>query len=151
MKKFYKTIFQLIVLSLFMWASSCKVDKINGIAEPVKSLSGNWKVITATINGTPLIPLLDTSYFSFNDFTISFNNGSYTLKNQLPFIVSQNGTYSLDNPQYPFTITFKATGSTTPVSTAFTYPIVNGVRQLTLIFSPGCPQNVYSYTLQKIN
>ncbi|WP_414688595.1 DUF5004 domain-containing protein, partial [Mucilaginibacter sp.] len=38
-----------------------------------------------------------------------------------------------------------------PVSTAFTYPIVNGKRQLSITFSPGCSNNSYVYVLEKAN
>lgn len=152
MKKLNKTSLLLIVLSLLVWAS-CKTDKINPIVEPVKDISGSWKVIKATRNGADILGIVDTNYINFNKFRITFSNGTYTLVNPLPFIVSQNGSYSLDNPQYPFKITFTQTGSgsTTPVATAFSYPIVNGIRVLTLVFAPGCPQNIYSYSLVKVN
>lgn len=140
----------LITLSLLVW-TSCKKDVINPAKESVKDLTGTWRIVKASRNGTDLIALADTSNVNFNKFSITFKSGTYTLSNYLPFIVSQNGTYALDNPQYPFQLTFNQTGSTTPVATAFTYPIVNGVRVLTLIFSPGCPQNSYSYSLQKVN
>jgi hypothetical protein len=140
----------LFVLMLLVW-TGCKTENVNPVTESVKDLTGTWRIVKANRNGTSLLPLVDSNYINFNKFSIIFKDGSYTLVNPLPFIVSQNGTYSLDNPQYPFTITFKQTGSTTPISTAFTYPIVNGVRILTLVFSPGCPQNTYSYSLQKVN
>jgi hypothetical protein len=148
--KFKKVHLLLVALVMLVW-SSCKTENINPVAEPVKDLTGTWKIVQATRNGTSLLPLVDSAYISFSGFSIIFKSGSYTLVNPLPFIVSGNGTYSLDNPQYPFVITFKQSGSTTPVSTAFTYPIVNGVRVLTLVFSPGCPQNTYSYSLEKVN
>jgi hypothetical protein len=138
------------ILCLLCW-SSCKTDQIKPVTEPAKDLTGTWKIIKATRNGTDLIGLVDSNVYSFNKFSIIFKSGSYTVANPLPFIVSQNGTYALDNPQYPFKITFNQTGSTTPVSTAFTYPIVNGVRVLTLVFSPGCAQNTYSYSLVKVS
>jgi len=147
--KLNKTKFLLMILSLLIWAS-CKTDKINPVTEPVKDLTGTWKVIAATRNGTNLLALVDTTT-TFGKFTITFKAGAYTLANPLPFIVIQNGTYTLDNPQYPFQINFTQTGSTAPVSTAFTYPIVDGIRVLTLVFSPGCPQNTYSYSLVKVN
>ena len=132
---------------LFLLAlASCKVEKISPVAESVKDISGTWQVIAATRNGTDLTTLVD-----FTQFKVVFKSGSYTLVNSLPFIVSANGTYSLDDPQYPFQISFKATGAATPVATSFNYPIVNGVRILTLTFSPGCPQNSYVYTLKKVN
>jgi len=140
----------LITLSLLV-CTSCKKDVINPATESVKDLSGTWRIVKASRNGTDLIALADTNIINFNKFSITFKSGSYTLSNLLPFIVTQNGTYALDNPQYPFQITFNQTGASTPVATAFTYPIVNGVRVLTLIFSPGCPQNSYSYSLQKVN
>ena len=153
MKKLKKTKITnvlLLVLALLAW-TACKTENINPVAEPVKDLTGTWKIVQATRNGTSLLPLVDSAYISFSGFSIIFKSGTYTLVNPLPFIVSANGTYSLDNPQYPFVITFKQSGSTTPVSTAFTYPIVNGIRVLTLVFSPGCPQNTYSYSLEKVN
>jgi len=139
-----------VALSLIIWAS-CKTDKINPISEPVKDISGSWKIIKATRNGSDLTALVDSNIYSFSKFRINFSGGKYTVTNPLPFIVSQSGTYSLDNPQYPFQITFSATGSTTPASTSFTYPVVGGVRVLTLVFAPGCPQNTYSYSLEKVN
>ncbi|MDB5006711.1 MAG: hypothetical protein JWQ84_1595 [Mucilaginibacter sp.] len=147
MTQFYKLskpIVVLVVLALFSW-TSCKVESIKPSAEAVKDISGNWTVIAATRNGTDLTTIVD-----FSQFKLSFNEGKYTLINKLPFLVSQNGTYSLDDPQYPFQINFTPTGNKA-VSTAFTYPIVNGVRQLTLTFSPGCPNNTYVYTFQKAN
>ena len=151
MKKSNKIIYSLAILLLSLVWVSCKTDRINGITEPAKDISGSWKIIKATRNGTDLFSLLDTNYYNLNKFRVTFNEGKYTVVNPLPFIVSQNGAYALDNPQYPFKITFTETGSTTPVSTAFTYPIVDGARVLTLVFSPGCPQNTYSYTLVKVN
>jgi len=148
MKKLSKLNFLLVMLSLLMWAS-CKTDKITPVVEPVKDLTGTWRVVKATRNGTDLFTLVDTTT-TFGKFTIVFKSGTYTLNNPLPFIVVQNGNYALDNPQYPFQITFTPTGSA-PVATAFTYPIVDGIRVLTLVFSPGCPQNTYSYSLQKVN
>jgi len=133
-----------MALLLFSW-TSCKVENLNPINEPVKDISGSWQVIKATRNGTDLTSIVD-----FSLFRVNFTAGNYTLVNSLPFIVQQNGTYSLNNPQYPFQIIFTAAGGT-PVATAFNYPIVDGQRILTLTFSPGCPQNSYVYTLQKVN
>lgn len=147
MKQFYKlssTVRLLAILAMFAW-SSCKVESLKPTAEAVKDISGNWTVIAATRNGTDLTSIVD-----FTQFKLSFNEGKYTLVNKLPFLVSQNGTYALDDPQYPFQISFTPAGSKA-VSTAFTYPIVNGVRHLTLTFSPGCPNNTYIYTFQKAN
>jgi hypothetical protein len=147
MKEFYnfrKPAYLLLILALLA-GSSCKVESLRPMAEASKDISGNWTVIAATRNGTDLTSIVD-----FSQFKLTFTDGKYTLVNKLPFLVSQNGTYSLDNPQYPFQISFTPAGSPT-VATSFTYPIVNGARQLTLTFSPGCPNNIYTYTFQKAN
>ena len=130
---------------------SCKTERISPVAENTKDLTGTWRVVKASRNGSDLFALVDTTVVGFNKFTITFKSGAYTLNNPLPFIVTQNGTYSLDNPQYPFSISFNQTGGSAAITTPFTYPIVNGIRVLTLVFSPGCPQNSYSYSLEKVN
>nr|WP_249665353.1 DUF5004 domain-containing protein [Mucilaginibacter sp. Bleaf8] len=135
--------FLLAIICAMMCFSSCKTEQIVPSQEMPKDISGNWKVIKATRNGTDITNLVD-----FSKFQVAFNEGKYTLINKLPFLVNQDGTYSLDNPQYPFQIVFRANG-TQPIPTAFNYPIVNGVRQLSLTFSPGCPNNTYIYTLEK--
>jgi len=124
--------------------SSCKTEQLAPAKEAVNHISGSWAVIAATRNGTDLTTVVD-----FSKFTVNFAEGKYTLSNPLPFIVNQDGTYALDDPQYPFQISFKSNSGAT-ASTAFTFPIVNGVRHLTLTFSPGCPNNIYVYTFQKV-
>jgi len=152
MKKLYifKNInFLLLILSIMIW-TSCKTERISPVTESTKDLTGTWKIVGVTRNGTNLLPLVDTTDINFNSFNIVFSGANYSLTSVLPFIVSQNGTYALDNPQYPFQITFKPTGSTTAVPTTFNYPIVDGVRVLSITFSPGCPQNVYIYSFEKV-
>ena len=150
MKKLNKFKFLFFAL-LLLAVASCKVDKIKDVTEPVKDISGSWRIIKATRNGTDLTTVVDTNIYSISKFRINFSGGKYTITNPLPFLVTGDGTYALDNPQYAFTITFSATGSTTPVSTAFSYPIVDGTRVLNLVFSPGCPQTTYTYSLEKVN
>jgi hypothetical protein len=147
MRKIYKTRRSqlLLIMAVVLMASSCKTEKILPQKEALKDITGNWQVIKATRNGTDLTSIVD-----FSQFRLKFTNGNYTLENKLPFLVDQNGSFSLDDPQYPFKITFTATGAQ-PVSTAFTYPIVNGKRQLSLTFSPGCANNSYVYVLQQVN
>ncbi|MGI4751439.1 MAG: DUF5004 domain-containing protein [Janthinobacterium lividum] len=134
-----------LVVAVILLITSCKTEKIVPNPEAVKDITGNWQVIKATRNGADITTLLD-----FTQFKLVFDGTNYTLNNKLPFIVLQNGTYSLDDPQYPFQIAFTPTASK-KVATAFTYPIINGLRQLSITFSPGCPNNSYVYTLQKSN
>ncbi|RYU87303.1 DUF5004 domain-containing protein [Mucilaginibacter terrigena] len=145
MKKNYNIKHVLLLLMVVLMAASCKTEKVLPQQEALKDVSGSWQVISATRNGTDLAALVD-----FTQFRISFDGTGYKLTNKLPFIVNQDGVFTLDDPQYPYKITFTATGGTA-VSTAFTYPIVNGKRQLSLTFSPGCSNNSYVYVLQRVN
>lgn len=131
------------VITILM--ASCKAEKVLPVNEAVKDISGSWQVVKATRNGTDLTSIID-----FSQFRINFKDGGYTMLNKLPFLVNNDGKFSLDDPQYPFKITFTANGGQA-VSTPFTYPVVNGKRQLSITFSPGCPNNSYVYVLQKVN
>lgn len=146
MKNLYKNSISFWVLVMLLTIiSSCKTEKIVPNQEAVKDIKGNWQVVKAMRNGADITSLAD-----FTQFKLTFDGSNYTLTNKLPFLVLQNGTYTLDDPQYPFQISFTPLASKT-VATAFTYPIVNGVRQLSITFSPGCANNSYVYTFQKSN
>jgi hypothetical protein len=147
MKTLNKLIF-LLALSTVIWAS-CKTEKVETVTETTKSIAGSWKIIKVTRDGTDI-----TTYngLDFTQFRINFTTNAYTLVNPLPFIVTANGTYSLNDPQVPTQITFTASGSQA-ITTNFVYPIVTGVRNINLQFSanPGCNDNTYIYTLEKAN
>ncbi|WP_299463993.1 DUF5004 domain-containing protein [Mucilaginibacter sp.] len=145
MKKNYNIKRMLLLMLVVLMAAACKTEKVLPKQEALKDISGSWQVIKATRNGTDLSTLVDLSQFRIN-----FDGVGYKLMNKLPFIVTQDGAFSLDDPLYPYKITFTAAGGT-PISTAFTYPIVNGKRQLSLTFSPGCTNNSYIYVLQRVN
>jgi hypothetical protein len=140
-----KRFYLVLMIALIAAVSSCKTEKIVPGSEAPKDIKGNWRVIKATRNGTDLTSIID-----FSQFRINFTDKGYTLVNKLPFLVSKDGAFALDDPQYPFKITFTVTGDK-PVSTAFTNPIVNGKRQLSITFSPGCTNNSYVYVLEKAN
>jgi len=146
--KFTKFFIPCVLVIVMAWAS-CKVDRVSPVTEAVKDISGTWKVVKATRNGTDI-----TAYngVDFSQFNIVFKSGTYTLNNRLPFLTDTSGTYSLNDPQYPMQITFSPTGEPA-VKTDFVYPIVTGVRNIDLTFSanPGCNSNTYIYTLQKVN
>lgn len=136
-------------LSVLVW-SSCKVEKTKIVTESTKDISGSWKIVKVTRNGTDITA---ANGLDFSQFRVNFlSNKTYTLTNALPFIVQANGTYSLNDPQVPTEITFTQNGSPA-ITTDFVYPIVGGVRQISLQFSanPGCNNNSYVYTLQKAN
>lgn len=137
---FLTTILLLLVAVLY---TSCKKENTKRPAEPVKQIDGSWKIIKALRNGTDL-----TNRFDFSKFRISFSDSSYTVTEPVPFLVSKNGNWSFDDPDYPFAVYFRATGEPEATSTV-QYPVVKGVRNLILSFSPGCTSNTYEYTLEK--
>lgn len=136
-----------IIFSLMMLLAiviySCKKENTDIPAESVKKIDGSWKIIRALRNGTDM-----TARFDFSKFRISFSDSSYTITNAVPFIVSKNGNWRFDDPNYPFRVFFRATGDTTTSSTV-QYPVVKGVRNIIISFSPGCTSNTYQYTLEK--
>jgi hypothetical protein len=139
-----KCYFILTALCLLLYA--CKVEEVSPVGEAPKNISGSWKVLKATRNGTDI-----TSAFDFTQFRVKFDSaGNYTIVNRVPFLVNTNGTYSLDDPAYPFKITFTPQGGTA-VATSFNYITTSGIRQLNLTFVPGCDLNAYIYTLEKDN
>jgi hypothetical protein len=133
----------IIVVLLF---SSCRIEEIAPVAEAPKNVTGSWKVIKATRNGTDI-----TNAFDFTQFRLKFDStDNYTLINRLPFLVNKNGKYKLDDPAYPFKLTMMPDGGSA-VSTSFNYPTIAGIRQLSLSFIPGCELNSYIYTLEREN
>ncbi|MDP4210271.1 MAG: DUF5004 domain-containing protein [Bacteroidota bacterium] len=124
--------------------TSCQKD-IATIAESTKNVVGSWKIVQLTRNGEDMTTRLDIS-----KFRIIFNaDNTYTLQDQFSFLVTNPGTYSFDDPQYPFFMKFLPQNSTSESKVNFDYPIVNGQRQIRLKFSPGCSKNAYEYYFEK--
>jgi len=136
-----------IVFVLFLFLNSCSLFQVPEeiYAESEKSIVGDWKIIETFRNEVDIY-----NKFDFSEFVIHFGeDNSYKIDNYLPFVVDESGNYFLDDPQYPFHITFMQDGGA--VETELNFPIVNGKRQIHLTFSPGCFQNVYVYVLEEIN
>src|SRR5882672_10101893 len=97
----------LLMAIMAILMASCKAEKVLPVNEAVKDISGSWQVVRATRNGTDLTTIID-----FSQFRINFKDGGYSMVNKLPFLVNDDGKFSLDDPQYPFKITFTANGAT---------------------------------------
>lgn len=105
-----------------------------------------WAVEKAERNGVDI-----TTFMDFSKFRISFNDDkTYSIKEYLPFLVREDGVWEIDDPQYPFHLIFQEKGKETKLDSELNYFIEKGVRKLTLTFSPGHPNNVYTYTFKKI-
>ena len=112
-----------------------------------KDLSGTWQLYTVTRNGTDISSAMD-----FTDFHLVLNeNQTYTIENYLPFIVDTGGYWYVDDPEYPFFLSFIEEGSSTLVEIEITYPVVNGERNIQLSISPGCYSNTYVYTFERVD
>jgi hypothetical protein len=126
--------------------AACKVESNLKVApEPVKKFTGTWQIVDATENGTDLMNLFD-----FTKFRITFTDSAYLIDSLIPFMVSQNGKWTVDDPQYPFSITLTPADSAHGVLSSLSFPVVGGLRNMILTFSPGCAANTYKYTLQPV-
>lgn len=140
--RLFGKILYLLAIALIAGACSEFQDKTDysEIEEPVKDLSGTWKILTATRNGQDISLMMD-----FTKFRLRLNSdGSYALENPLPFLVRSNGQWKTDDPQYPFILTFTEEGAA-PKATELYFPVVDGKRRISLTFSPGCRSNTYTY------
>ncbi len=132
--------FVLLINSCDFFDEETKVYK-----EESKSIVGSWKIIKASRNEIDITSMMD-----FDNFRVNFyDDGTYSIDNYLPFVVSKNGKYNLDDPEYPFHIQFMQDGDSQQTETSLVFPIVNAERQIGLTFSPGCKSNTYTYILQR--
>ncbi|MEP6513727.1 MAG: DUF5004 domain-containing protein [Parafilimonas sp.] len=146
MKSLKKIIVFLSALSVLQ-IISCKTQK-DSLVEPQKDLSGLWRISKVERNAAEITQWVDTTGFRLALQT----DGTYTLQsNNIPFIVNTNGTWSADDPLYPFHLSFTATDSTTAKTGDITTPVQKGERNFEITFSPGCVQNTYVYTFTKIS
>ena len=115
-------------------------------SETIKHVDGNWRLFTVSRNGIDI-----TKYMDFSRFHIVLNkDNTYEIKNYLPFIVKGNGTWSVDDPQFPFHLIFREDGADETVETYIGFLTVDGERQLTIKLSPGCHTNTYVYTFKQV-
>ena len=115
-------------------------------SEAPKEMSGTWQLKTVSRNGSDISDAMD-----FSQFKLHMNSdNTYSLENYLPFIVEENGTWAVDDPVYPFALTFQEEGGE-PVTVEISYPIVEGKRNITLTLSPGCYSNSYVYAFEKVD
>lgn len=114
--------------------------------EPVKDIAGKWKIVSLTRNGEDMTERMDLT-----KFRIIFNaDGSYTLEDRFPFIVTTPGTFQLNDPQYPFSLTLTPQGETEAIAN-FQFPVIEGKRQLSLNMSLGCSSNTYQFNFEREN
>ncbi|HYH57086.1 MAG TPA: DUF5004 domain-containing protein [Anseongella sp.] len=135
-------------LSVFLVAAllaACKTEEFY-FQEPGKDIAGTWEVVKVMRNGADITSRVAGGF----EITFQENGSDYDLGgNALPFIVSKKGTWSFDDPAYPFAISFRAEGSAGEVTVPFLFPVSGGKRQIQFSFSPGCGGNTYEYLLEE--
>lgn len=139
----------LLIGIFFAFFSGCDVIETGEeefIAESEKSIAGSWQIINVTRNGQNI-----TEKFDFSGFRVNFlPDHTFSIENPVPFFVKTKGIWSVDDPHYPFKISFEEGGNDLLVS-EFNYPIVGAERQIQFTFSPGCSTNTYEYFLRRIS
>ncbi len=118
------------------------------IVEADKNLSGTWQLKIVKRNGIDISTAMDFSKFKLH----LEETGRYELENRLPFPVTGDGTWTVDDPAHPFSLSFaedNVAGESVEVD--IQYPIVEGERQLSITHSPGCEINSYEYVFVKVN
>ena len=141
-KNSYKNLILLFTILAFI---ACKTRK-DLLVEPVKSFTGTWKVARIVRNEIDLTPWVDSS-----GLRLLLNaDKTFTLQDSTLPIVSYNGTWSVDDPAYPFHLLLKGKDSINTQSFDLTAPVVMGKRTMVLVLSPGCKANKYVYTLENI-
>ncbi|WP_116789222.1 DUF5004 domain-containing protein [Flavobacterium psychrotrophum] len=142
-----RKIFSLAAVTMLVLFTACAPSTDTGdYNEPIKDIAGSWQVIKIERNGEDI-----TTKVNFSQFRVNFlEDGTYIFENYLPFVVSRPGTWSLDDKQYAFKINFLS-DSQDVTSLEFSYPIVDGKRQIQISGSPGCSSNTYTYTLQSVS
>lgn len=134
------------VLILGLGTNSCVKESTGAVAETAKNVVGTWKITSVMRNGVDI-----TSFFDFTQFNIQFKeDGTYLLSHPVPFVVSENGAWSLDDPTHPLRISFVQNGSAEVFNNEFNYPVVDGNRRIILTGAPGCRSNTYQYALMEV-
>ena len=127
--------------------TGCKTHK-DIFAEPVKELNAQWRLQTVLRNGTDITEYVDSAGFRL---TLSTDSTYTLLGNNIPFLVNGSGRWSADDPQFPYHLTFTPADSTHGFAGNVATPVSKGNRRLDITFSPGCRQNTYVYSFEKMN
>lgn len=149
--RYIKTCCFLSLLIITATLAGCKKSN-QTFAEPVKNIEGTWTLDKVIRNDEDITSRVDVSEFKLvfeADATSAGGSGNYSIANGAPFVVSRDGAWRLDDPEYPFHLQLTPGQGTDPVSIKFAFPAIQGENEIKLTFSPGCSSNTYQYYLKK--
>lgn len=152
--KSVRVLFMVLILGLWM---GCSVEP--PLAEPVKDINGSWKIVKVVRNTVDITKNVKVDNFQL-DFQVDSSDaslpgggaGEYHITRGAPFVVNKDGKWKLNNPAFPFTISFSPESDPDEnIELAFSYLVIGGKYQIKLVLQPGCPSNTYEYYLSKVN
>ncbi|MBE9492271.1 MAG: DUF5004 domain-containing protein [Bacteroidetes bacterium] len=167
MKKICLSIISILLMLALMFFDSCKKDEyeLGPTRDFVNLMTGTWKVTQviqideyAIKEGLEPTTMDRTNVMNFTDYQITFNSdGSNPATfvvdpGNAPNFVDDEGTWKLDNYNYPTTILLTKTGASEPTSRfALTGPPRKGVPLMIRFerYSQGVLLLSYEYTLTK--
>lgn len=150
MKSYLNTSFLLLLLFALITSGIVSCERnVELINEPVKNISGTWKLSKVLRNSSDITEWVDSGAFRI---TLQDNN-AYTIEgNNIPFVVNSNGKWAVDDPQYPYNLSFTPDNDANNTITAeIGAAVIKGQRSLNVNFSPGCRSNQYVYVFEKVN
>lgn len=147
MKKYRNILKVCLALSvLCSGLAGCSKEMSAVKVEPVKNITGTWRVIQVVRNEEDLTQRVDLSTFRF----VLKEDNSYSFVDKFPFVVNSPGTFNLDDPQYPFYLMLKPSDGASESKVSLQMPVKKGKTQLSMTFSPGCETNKYRYVFERV-
>lgn len=149
MNVFFKTCLSLALPGLLTACDSYKNDTPSGAEEAEKDFTGTWTISKVSRNN---IDITESLQDDIPDFKLEMKaDGTYEITYGMPFIVEENGTWTVDDPRHPFVLFFTENGAQGSVDVEIKFPISGASRQLSMTHSPGCDSNYYEYLLERAN
>ena len=125
---------------------SCKIEK-DVLAEPIKNFEGKWRISKVVRNEEDITANIDSTGLRL---TLKKDHSFSLVSNNIPFLANGIGKWQVDDPNYPFHISFVAKDSTDERMGDLSAPVDAGKRKMVITFSPGCYSNKYVYTLENM-
>lgn len=139
------------LFGLFLLLGGCKEEieiPAGAFEEYQVDLRGEWQVSQVFRNDENVTDIFDFSGLQLRLEMDANGPAGYTLNSGgAPFVVLENGTWSLDDKVYPTAILFTAGNEEETV--LFARPPISTDQTFSISFSLGCSDNTYTYEFVK--